>query len=73
MQNGPDGQLGGLNPDLVIEYKSGERDRVYARQAVRERRYKREELAETNKWWNYEDRMLNAALKVLAGRPVVVE
>ena len=73
VQNGPDGQLGGLNPDLVIEYKSGERDRVYARQAVRERRYKREELAETNKWWNYEDRMLNAALKVLAGRPVVVE
>lgn len=73
VQNGPEGQLGGINPDLIIEYKSGEQDRVYARQSVRERRYKREELAETDKRWNYEDRMLNAALKVLAGKPVVIK
>ncbi|MCF6228299.1 MAG: S41 family peptidase [Planctomycetes bacterium] len=73
VQNGSEGQLGGINPDLIIEYKSGEQGRVYNRQAVRERRYKREESAETNKWWNYEDRMINAALKVLAGKPVVIK
>ncbi|MHC4839880.1 MAG: S41 family peptidase [Planctomycetota bacterium] len=73
MQKGNKGELGGIEPDLVIEYKSGEEARVYHRQAVRERRYSRKELAKSNKWWSYEDRMLDAALQVLAGKPVTVE
>lgn len=73
VQKGSNGEIGGIEPDLVMEYKKGEKLSVYSRMKIRERRYKRDELAESSKMWNYSDRMLNAALKVLAGEPVVVK
>ena len=69
---GSEGVRGGIQPDLLIEYKNGEKSRVHARLQVRRARYSIEE-AMKSEWWNYEDRMLNAALDVLAGVPAVVK
>lgn len=73
MQKGHHGEPGGIAPDLQIAYRQGERESVRNRLAVRRARFNREEIARTSKWWNQEDRMLTAALDVLAGKPVTVK
>jgi carboxyl-terminal processing protease len=75
VQGDADGSPGGIQPDIQVLYKEGEgeRARVHARLRVRQARYNREQLAETSNWWDYEDRVINAAVKVLAGVPVVLE
>jgi carboxyl-terminal processing protease len=69
---GKNGEPGGIQPDLEIPYRNGERDRVHARLAIRQARNNRDEIAKTSNYWNYEDRMLNAALDLLSGKPVTV-
>lgn len=69
---GGEGIPGGIQPDLLMPYKAGEKARVHARLSIRQSRYNLEE-AMRSEWWDYEDRMLNAALDVLAGIPVTVE
>jgi carboxyl-terminal processing protease len=73
VQKGPNGEPGGIPPDLEIPYREGEESRIHARLRIRQARYNRDELAESSQWWNYEDRMLEAALDTLAGRPVNVK
>lgn len=73
VQNGKNGEPGGILPDIVMPYKEGEEARIHARLRVRQARYNREEVAANSSWWNYEDRMLDAALDVLAGKPVTVK
>lgn len=72
VQNGKDGEPGGILPDIVINYREGEESRIHARLRVRQARYNRDDVAANSSWWNYEDRMLNAALDVLTGKPVTV-
>ncbi len=64
---------GGIVPDLPITYKQGEKSRVHARLTARKARYNRDQAREASQWWDYEDRMLSAALDFLAGVPVVVQ
>ena len=73
VQNGKNGEPGGILPDVEIVYKEGEESRIHARLRVRQARYNREEVAANSNWWDYEDRMLNAALDVLIGKPVTVK
>ncbi|MCB9894225.1 MAG: PDZ domain-containing protein [Planctomycetes bacterium] len=63
---------GGIQPDLEIRYRAGERDRVRWRMRIRQARNNRDEIAKSSSWWNQEDRMLDAALDVLNGKPVTV-
>lgn len=72
VQNGRKGEPGGIRPDLEIQWREGEQSRVHARLRDRQARNNREEIAEASSWWDYEDRMLNAALDILAGKPVTV-
>lgn len=72
VQKGKNGEPGGILPDLVINYRDGEQAKVHARLRARQARYNREEVAANNTWWDYEDRMLEAALDVLTGSPVTV-
>lgn len=69
---GQDGEPGGIQPDLLIEYKPGEKTAIHARLAARMARYDRENVRKQSKYWDYEDRMLSAALDVLAGVPAVI-
>ncbi len=64
---------GGIQPDLELRYRDGERERVHTRLRIRQARHNRDEIAKTSSWWNYEDRMLNAALDLLSGKPVTVK
>ena len=73
VQKGKEGEPGGILPDLIVEYRHGEKEAIRARQLAREARFRRDELARENKYWNYDDRMLQAALDVLAGKPVTVQ
>lgn len=73
VQTGTKGEPGGIMPDLEVRYRDGERERIHARLRVRQARNNREEIAKTSSWWNYEDRMLNAALDLLSGKPVTVK
>lgn len=73
VQNGKNGETGGIQPDLLIEWKNGEQSRVRARLAARTARYNRDEVKAANQWWDQEDRMLLAALDFLSGVPVVVK
>ncbi|MBK9975731.1 MAG: PDZ domain-containing protein [Planctomycetes bacterium] len=73
MHKGDHGEPGGILPDLLVPYKQGEREQVRARMLTRQARYNLAKIAETSKWWNFEDRQLNAALDVLAGKPVAVK
>jgi carboxyl-terminal processing protease len=66
-----DDEPGGIKPDLLMPYKHGERTGITNRLRTRQARYNRE-AAMQSEWWNYEDRMLKAALDVLAGVPAVV-
>jgi carboxyl-terminal processing protease len=72
VQQDESGAAGGIVPDLEIPWREGERARVQQRLRARETRHKREEVARTHRYWNEPDRMLDAALDVLAGVPVVV-
>lgn len=73
VQTGKLGEPGGIQPDLEFKYAEGEQSRVVARMGVRRAIFNRDELAKTSQWWNYNDRMLNAAFDVLAGKPVSVK
>jgi len=73
MQKGAKGEPGGIMPDVQIPYRAGEAQQVRNRQNVRRARFNRDEIARTSRWWNAEDRMLAAALDVLAGKPVSVK
>ncbi|MBZ0136456.1 MAG: PDZ domain-containing protein [Planctomycetes bacterium] len=73
VQNGKQGEPGGILPDLVIPYREGEETKLHWRLRVRQARYNREEAAANSNWWNFEDRMLEAALDVLTGKPVTVK
>ncbi len=73
VHQGQNGEPGGIQPDLEMSYKQGEKARVRARIRDRSARYNREEVRKESQWWNYDDRMLNAALDFLAGVPVVVK
>lgn len=72
VQRGKDGEPGGILPDLEIRYREGEKDKVRYRLRIRQARNNRDEIAKSSSWWNQEDRMLDAALDVLAGKPVTV-
>ncbi|MCA8915384.1 MAG: PDZ domain-containing protein [Planctomycetes bacterium] len=72
VQKGKDGEPGGIMPDLEIRYREGERDKVRYRLRIRQARNNRDEIAKSSSWWNQEDRMLDAALDVLNGKPVTV-
>lgn len=73
VQKGAKGEPGGIVPDLVMPYRNGEQLNIRNRQNARSARFNREEQEKTNRWWTVEDRMLNAALDVLAGKPVTVK
>lgn len=73
VQTGKLGEPGGIQPDLEFKYAEGERSRAVARMQVRRAIFNRDELAKTSQWWNYSDRMLNAAFDVLAGKSVNVK
>lgn len=73
MQKGDKGEPGGIAPDLEVRYRQGEQQSVRNRMTVRRARFNREQIAESSKWWNQEDRMLEAGLNVLAGKPVNVK
>jgi carboxyl-terminal processing protease len=72
VNRGANGEPGGIQPDLEIQYRNGERDGVYRRLSIRQARNNREEIAKSSSYWDYEDRMLSAALDLLAGKPVTV-
>lgn len=73
VHKGNNGEPGGILPDLNIPWQHGERAKVAARWAERSARYNRDELAKKAKYWNQEDRMLDAALDLLSGKPVTVK
>ncbi len=73
VQNGKSGESGGIQPDLLVEWKNGEQSRVRARLAARTARFNRDEVKAASQWWDQEDRMLQAALDFLSGVPVVVK
>ncbi|MCA8911981.1 MAG: PDZ domain-containing protein [Planctomycetes bacterium] len=64
---------GGIQPDLVIHYREGEKARLHARLRIRQARHNRDEIAKASTYWDYEDRMLNAALDLLNGKPVTIK
>lgn len=73
VQKGEKGEPGGIMPDLHIPWRAGEQQSIRNRQLARSARFNRDEIARTSKWWNQEDRMLDAALEVLSGRPVNIK
>lgn len=73
VQKGEKGEPGGIIPDIIVKYRPGEQNNIAQRLGARRAVYNRETLATTNKWWNIEDRMLEAALDVLCGKPVKVK
>ena len=73
VNKGPNGEPGGIAPDLEIVYRTNEMSYVHARLRERRARFNREAIAESSRYWNYEDRMLEAALDVLSGKPVTVK
>lgn len=73
VQKGKNGEPGGVQPDLLLEWKSGEREKLYSRLRARTARYNIEEVKKQSNWWDFEDRMLQAALDFLAGTPVVIK
>lgn len=70
VQKGRNGEPGGISPDITIQYEPGEKDKVHSRLVARRARYDREETAANSDWWDYEDRMLEAALDVLTRKAV---
>ena len=73
VNKGLNGEPGGIQPDLEIPYRANEKAYVQARLRVRQARFNREQIAESSRYWNHEDRMLEAALDVLSGKPVTVK
>ncbi|MBE7491607.1 MAG: PDZ domain-containing protein [Planctomycetes bacterium] len=73
VQKGDKGEPGGIMPDIHMPYRPGEQANIRNRQAARAARFNREEQEKTNRWWTVEDRMLEAALDALAGRPIKVK
>ncbi|MCA8919417.1 MAG: PDZ domain-containing protein [Planctomycetes bacterium] len=73
VHKGQKGEPGGIQPDLLIQYKDGERDRIHYRLRIRQARHNRDEIAKTSNYWDYEDRMLNAALDLMNGKSVTVK
>lgn len=72
IQNGDKGEPGGVVPDLLISYRQGEQEKLASRLVARRARYNRDAIAKTSASWNFEDRMLDAALNVLAGKAAIV-
>lgn len=73
VHRGKNGEPGGIQPDLEIRYRDGERERVHYRLRIRQARHNRDEIAKTSSYWDYDDRMLTAALELLSGKPVTVK
>jgi carboxyl-terminal processing protease len=72
VHSGKNGEPGGIQPDLEVPYRAGERERVHARLNIRQARNNRDEISAASTYWNYEDRMLSAALDLLCGKSVSV-
>jgi len=72
VHSGKNGEPGGIQPDLEIDWRASERQAIHWRLNIRQARNNRDEIAKSSTYWNYEDRMLNAALDLLCGRAVTV-